>query len=535
MGVASPVKTLLVAHLQATWNRSIKEMAKTGNLVLTIALAVLVCFAVIPAVAGGIALGYTLTKFLSSSLSPFFLSGVLIFLALLGGAGGGIFGGSRVLEWESTRVFPLKHRSLFVAELVAGLGDPLPLITAMLSGALLLGAALAKPFLLPLLLFMWVGTVVSQLCFLHLLGSLTARLVKRLQVGLMFLGVIFYLSTLLTPLAKSPNSLPEKAYASKDVTIETILRIGKRVRTMMKPLPPVQAALGLGDADKGRWDMALGRQLYPLGFLAMLLSLTAWVLKRDADPQHFRVQSKGKERLWSFGSPLGGVARLHWQTLISSPIGKVGMLTPLFLIVLIHGPFSRIKGLQYWSLPVAFIFLVMSNAKLQLNQFAMDGSGVKALFLLPLRARDLLQGKLWGLALFQSVQAVILLLLLSLGGNLSPLRVLAALCLAAILFLVQTGLGHWTSVWMPRPMSRDSLRNTNQSFAVILIGLACSCLGASCFGGIFYLCAWLAPAMLLPVMVLLLGSIIVLYYRVILPVTARYLDQQREVVVKALS
>ncbi len=532
MAVSSPIKALLTAHMQVSWNRSKKELGKTASFVLWLTFAVLACFVLLPILGGGILLGYFVGVHLAGPHAALGLSGVLVFIALLGGAVGGIFGGSRVLAWESTRVFPLSLRNLFLAELIAGLGDPLPLITATLAAALLLGVGVAQPRTLPFLPLIWAGTVASQLCLQHLAGSLSARLVKRLQVGLILLGIAVCFSTTVI----TPEKLAAFRYNKTARQAETLHRIEARADQVLVALPPSQALLGLSDAVHGRWGMALGRQVYPVVFLALLLLLAAHVLKRDTDPQRFVVNAKGKgvERLWRFSSPVWGVARLHWHTIISSHLGKFGFLVPLLTIVLINGPLASIKGTHAWSLPAAVAFLALTGTHLQLNQFGLDGSGVKALFLLPLRAQDLLQGKFWGLAMFHGVQVVLLLILLVLYESLTLLNSLAALCLGACLFVVQTSLGHWTSSWMPRPLPRNSLKNTNQSPAVAWIGMAVTSLSTLCFGGVYMMCLWLLPAVLFPVMMLLLGACLLLYRRMVLPACAHYLDRRREFIVQAL-
>lgn len=136
--------------------------------------------------------------------------------------------------------------------------------------------------------------------------------------------------------------------------------------------------------------------------------------------------------------------------------------------------------------------------------------------------------------IYMALQALLLLILLSLAGRLGLLQALSGLCLSGCLFLLQVGLGHWTSAWMPRKMPRDSLKNTNQAQPVIWLGMAATSTGTSIFGGAYLLTAWLWPHFLLPVMALLLALLFLLYKRVILPATARYLDQRREELVQAL-
>ena len=524
-----PVRTLLEAHLQAGWNRSRRELGKSGRAAFLIVTVVVFLTGALPALCMSLVGGYFLGRGLPSEVCVRILGGILAFLALMGGLVGGLFGSTRVLGWESTRTFPLKLRSLFTAELIAGLGDLLPLSIAFLTACLLLGAAVARPLLLLLLPLPWLGTVGGLLCIQYLAGSLAARVAKHLRLALLLLGFLVWVSSTLLPtriahLQKGQGPLPVVVVQG----VEHLLKVLDR-------LPSTQCVQGLGEALAGHWASALGRQAYAAAVLALLLLGAASTLKRDSDPQTLRPVAKGsREKLWSFATPVQGLARLQWQAITSSHLGKFQFLIPLMVLVLLKGPFSMAKGATIFSVPTAFGYLAMAGMQTQLNQFGLDGPGIKALLLLPLRSRDLLVGKALGLLAVLAMQALFLLVLLALFGQLGPVQALAGLCLAGCMFLLQVSLGHWTSVWMPRPMPRDSLKNANQAQPVIWLGFAALFVGTVVFGGSYLLTAWLAPRLLLPVMLLLLGAVLIVYKHFILPAAARYLDGRREVLLQAL-
>ncbi len=523
-----PVRTLLIAHLQAGWNRSRKELGKTGRTAYVVTLTALGLFVAAPTVFGSLVGGYFLGRGLPDPAFLRGIGGILAGLALMGGITGGLFGGTRTLGWESTRLFPLRLRSLFLAELMAGMGDLLPLSVGLITACLLLGMGVAKPLLFVFLPLPWLGTMAALLCIQYLVGSLTARIAKHLRLAFAVLGFLLWVSTTLLPATSSRLGGPSAHPMQMKVGFQYMVRV-------VEVLPSTQCFRGLGEILNGHWGQALGRQAYPLAVLALLLLGAAATLRRDSDPQTFRAVPKGSsERLWSFSEPVYGIARLQWQAIISSHLGKFQLLVPLMVLVLIKGPFAASRGAAVWSLPMAFAYLSMAGMQTQLNQFGLDGSGVKALLLLPLRSRDLLVGKALGLLAFLGLQVTLLLILLGIVGNLGPLQAMAGVCLSGCLFLVLVSLGHWTSVWLPRPMPRDSLKNNNMAQPVIWLGMAAMLAGTLLFGGIYLLTAWLAPLLLLPVMALLLGLLFLIYSRVILPPAARYLDGRREALVQAL-
>ncbi len=155
----SPVRALLTAHLQATWNQSARELGRQGVWVLVLLVGILGCFAAGPLVVGLGSLGWVVGHGLGRPVMIAVLGGFLAGVSLGGGLLGGILGSARQLSWETTRGFPLRLPALFLAELVAGLGDLWPLTFAVAAGSFLAGLALAVPAALPLLPLLLLETV----------------------------------------------------------------------------------------------------------------------------------------------------------------------------------------------------------------------------------------------------------------------------------------------------------------------------------------------------------------------------------------
>jgi hypothetical protein len=523
------VRALLAAHLQATVNRSRKELGKVGATLMAVLIGSFAILALVPLVLGSGVVGWVVGGALDQPKGVYILGGLLTALSAGGGILGGVLGGTRTLSWESYRVFPLRFRSLFAGELLAGLGDSLPLVLSCAMTALLLGIAVAHPRLLPLVVALALASTLVLLLLQLLVGFLAAALVKRLQVALLLLGVITWTASVLS------LKLPGAMAGTGGAQVDRLKLLGRALLRALDTLPTTQAAYALSVALKGAWGSALLRSIYPLAGALALLALTAWAMSREASTAtgNSRVQGPARERLWTFHSPVEGLARLQWRTLLTSHVGKFGFLIPLMTVVLLKGPLGHAKHQEVWGLPAAFLYLGLTVAQLQFNQFGLDGHGVKALLLLPVPARHLLAGKCLGLAVYQGAQALLLALLLSLVGKWTPLAMLGVLLLSACVFLAQAGLGHWTSAWLPRPMPRDSLKNSNVALPVMLVGMAASSTFAALFGGTYALLAWLAPAWLVPGMGALFG-LTLLAYLGLLPRAAAYLDSRREQVMAAL-
>ena len=526
------VRTLLTAHLQATVNRSRKELGKVGATMLAVLLGLLALLALVPLVGGSGVVGWVVGGVLDQNRGVYVLGGVLTGLSAGAGVIAGALGGTRTLNWESYRVFPLPFRKLFTGELLAGLGDSMSLVLAVSMTAFLLGIGVAHPALLPWLLLLAAASILVFLLLQLLVGFLASAVVKHLQVGLLLLGIATWAASVLSlqlPSRGAEPTLPGAQLAQWKAIGQAFLRV-------LDILPATQAAKALSEILKGHWGVALLRLVYPLGGVILLLGLTAWAMARDAGPARGvgnRHAGASATRLWSFHSPIEGLARLHWRTLVTSHLGKFGFVIPLMTVVLLRGPLGHTRHQAVWGLPAAFIYLGLAGSQMQFNQFGLDGHGVKALLLLPLPARQLLAGKCWGLAAYQGTQALLLAALLLMVGGWTLWGMVAALLMAGCVFLAQTALGHWTSLWIPRPMPRDSLKNSNQALPVLLLGMAASSLLAGVFGGAYALLAWRAPAWLVPVMALLFG-LMILAYRGLLPMAAAFFDTRREKLLEAL-
>lgn len=533
-----PMRAVLAAHFQATWNRSAREMGRGGRWALVLAIGLIGLLGGLPAMGVSAFGGYLLGSHFEATTTPLIMGAVLAFGAGMVGLVSGILGGTKVLQWESYQLYPIPLRQVFAAELVAGIGDPLPMLAGVSALSLCIGLSVAHPSLLPLALLLWLQAMLWLLLIQHLMGSLAAELMKRMKVALMVFGAAFWLLSMLPAmLARSGanEAGPSVRAVLTPERLAQLKQIGNAVTAMVSTLPSTHAARGLSDALSGHWFAALLHQIAPAVLLGMALVLVGRQMAREAEPQGQEASpaAAGPEKLWGFASPAAGVAKLYWKTLMGSQLGRFGLLMPVMTAVLIRGPFSQLRGQGMWALPGAFAYLALAGSQMQYNQFGLDGHGIKTLLLLPISPRDILLGKLRGLAMYQGLQAGLMLVLLGALLRPAPLEVLAALCLTGCFFFVQMGLGHWTSCWLPRAMPRSSLQSGSMPMPVVFIGMGTALANSLLFGGTYLLCAGGAPRLLLPVMASLL-ALCALGYRHLLPVFESYFEQRREKLLEAL-
>lgn len=530
--VVNPFRALLAAHGQATWNRSARELGRQGAWVLAVVVGIFAALGALGLILGGGALGWLLGGRLDRPVVVTLLGGLLAFAGIGGGLMGGVLGGARELAWEAYRGFPLRLRSLYLAELAAGLADMLPLTLGLAMTGLLLGIGLAAPRALALVPLVLAETLLMLLAVQLLVGGLASALVKRLRLALTGLAILAWLgSTLMSP--GLPRRGGGQARTLQAPLVERLQPLGRGAARVLEALPTQSAARSLALAREGRWGAALALHLYPLALLALVMVLGARIMAREASGAAAAPRTRGPDRLWSFRHPAEGLGRLHFQTIMRSHLGRFAFLMPLMTVVLLKGPFAQFRTNPLWTVPAAFAYLSLVANNFVFNQFGLDRHGVKGLLLLPVRPEDLLKGKLLGLAAHQGLQALTLAGLLLAIDHPGPIPLLGGILLMGCIFLAQTSVGQWTSTWAPRPMAMDSIKNNNLPFALGLLSMGTSAFWAGTFGGAYALLAWASPRLLVPGMALLFGLVLTAHL-LLLPAAAQALDRRREKLVEAL-
>ncbi len=533
----SPTRALLISHFQAGWNRAIREMGRNGAVGMVIAAVSIGFFALFPMTAGLGFAGFALGRHLEAPWAPAALGAIFTAMAFGGGLLGGILGGAKTLDWERLRGFPLRRGQIFAAELVAGLGDLLALMFTVAMASLALGLAIAVPTRVLFVLILLLASLLTLLAIQLLVGGLATALLRHLKTALfVVLGLAWIASVALGSFGqKSPRRSVKEAPAS--ARIETVDEAKARalvlkLQTAARALPATQSAIGLQEPNLLRASLRQLPMLILAGLLAWLAARLLW--RETVQEAQSLVLSAAQAKLWTFSRPAYGLARLQWRTLMGSMIGRFAFLIPVIAVVLIKGPMARAGGTAVWAVPGAFVYLAFGAAQLLFNMFGLDQGAVKGLLLLPIAPKELLLGKSLGYGLFMGLQGALLGLLLAIfGGPGIAARIPAGLCLFAACALAMGAVGLWSSIAMPRPLSRKKLGSGGMPLPMILLSMGTSLGCAGLFGGLFALLAWAAPAWLLPGMALS-ALVMVAVFRAGLEVAAAYLGTHRERLVERL-
>lgn len=517
MAVASPLRAVLTAHLQSSQNRLVRQLGVNGVAMLLVAIGLITTTVIVP-----IVFGLTTAAFFLAD-SAFDADGrpelmhviglILTAVSVGGGLIGGIAGGAKQLAWEQYKGFPLRPVTLFAAEVLSGLGDAITLVQTTTLVGICAATAVAAPRMAPVMIFLAGQSVVLLLCIQLLVGSLAERLVKRLRLVLAAtIGLAFLMSQLLaTRTMKAPEA-----------TAGGLRTLGDRVVSFASYLPASQS---LRAGALGEWRGHVSGVLLLVG----VVLAAYFVLMRERETLTHDTGGAA-EKLWSHARPVLAIARLQLETLMGSHLGKFAFAMPLITIVLIRGPFSELAGTGRYLVPGAFIYISLAANGLGFNQFGLDGHGVKALFLLPIPERTILEGKQLGFAVWQTGQALFLAALLLLVQKPKLDELAAGLMLFVCYFFVQGVIGQRTSIWLPRRMQRNSMKSSQIPIPVVLISLATTLTSGATFGGVWWWLSTVARPFLFPGMAALAGLAYV-FSRPLLVWNAGFLARHRERIV----
>jgi hypothetical protein len=467
----STVRALLAARCQLELNRLQRELGGAGVATFAAVIFLLLAACTPPAI-GAWAVGRDAALRLAAG-GPHGGGAVLlgrlhalawIAFALLGGLLGG-----EVRIPGGLRVFPLPAWRLYAAELATSVAAPVPVLTVACLLGLSAGVAAARPALALFALLLAAEGLLWMLVGQRWIAGLRRLFSQRLVWSAIALAAA----------AASWAALAERGQAL------SVARAAGRGLALLLDLVPTSAGWrGLAAFADGRaWAGALA-QLAALATTALLLLAAVWTrrfepLSEDAG----RSRRRREPRLWSFRRPAGGVARLLVIGVTHSRAGRTLLLMPAFLAAcsavvtttvlsaneklppLIGGHLLDLLQLPWAGLLPPLVVVLSSD--LWLNQFGWDGPGVKTLLGLPISPRELLLGKMLGLAGLTLLQLSLLAPALAAAAWRTPLDLVWGLAAGVFALVALGALGHLVSAGLPRPADQGA---TAQGLTVMILG-----------------------------------------------------------------
>jgi hypothetical protein len=449
----SPLRALLAAQAQSTWNRLQRE-AGEASVVAAGLVALVAAIATAPPVYACFAVGRSFGRALAAGESVVAALTAFQALILAGAVVSGLLEQRMAFSMAGFRVYPIPRLTLLAAELAAGLLNLVPLLGSLCSLSLATGLSVGAPLGTPLFFLVAVQQLLWIALLQHATGMAT-RLVASSRLAMAALTAAAIALVLRLALAMD-QGLPE-----------AVGGLVRSVTAALQVLPFSQAYRGAEDVLRGHVAAGAARQIVMLAASALLFAIVA--------AAHFAAGvgrgARGRriERPWARGGPVRSLARVFEGQVLASRDGHVAVYMPLVVSVcaaLSVVAASEIQGraaadkvpwllgaAELWAgLPLVGLFLAIlpTMDDVWLNQFGHDGPGVRGLLLLPLRPEQVLLGRTLGMARVQALKGAIAIGPLLVECRPAPSEIAWGLAAAGTVFLVVSACGHLVSARLPR-------------------------------------------------------------------------------------
>ncbi len=456
--MALKVSTALVrAHYRSSWNRILRGAGFGGE------IATWVMFACLPLIMIGpgllaMQIGLDFGTELAESGSPEVLRVwndlqfiLTVAFALIAG-----FQLSPVFSFARFGRYPVTPMNLLLAELPAGLFEPIPLLGVI--GIIITNAALASRM-----------HDAAPLIVLLALDGLVAML-----------GLMFIVSALWAVIRR--HRLLPAAIALAGVGTAVVLRAGAlnldRASSFAQSIPLGRGYAGLialrsGELTGGLFDIAVAT-----AYSAVLFVIAAHLHQRRLMSEAEEGNAKqSRDQPLAFATVSSSVARLSLKQLIANTGFRVHLAGPLLLSgsvaalvwtgrrmlaagkepdVVVAAVLRSVEPVPWFALLALLVFVF--DAEIWMNQFGLDRKGLVTMFSLPIDSRDILVGKLRALFIFVLVQTTLGAIPLLFLRFPRAREIVIALLVFGVEFLVTWVVGMVVSIRFPHAIDGEAGR-----------------------------------------------------------------------------
>jgi ABC-2 type transport system permease protein len=387
------------------------------------------------------------------------------------------------VESASLLRFPLSYRSYFLIRLVYGSLNPATVVACLWLLGIEVGAAIARPRLLPwttlvLLTFALVNLILARMLFAWLERWLAQRRTREIMGILFFLFILSF--QLIGPMIA--------AYEHRSVPETRIM--GQRLSHAQQPLPPGLAAAAIARAAQGQ--PGLSASILPCLLLGCYGVAFLWLLnfrlraeyrgENLSESTRRKAVTNGLPEVrpgWSLPGLPGPVVAVFEKEL--RYLGRSGpmlftLIVPLFMLAVFRssgkneGLFAHAPGLTF-PLGAAYSLLLLTN--LSYNNFGADGGGTQFFFASPVRFRQIMLGKNLAHTAIFAVEVLLVWLGTSLLYRPPSIGVTLA-TLGGILFVLPIDLaaGNLFSIYSPSQVEAGVFGRQRASLTTVLASFA---------------------------------------------------------------
>jgi len=447
-------------------------------------------------------------------------------------------------EFRSMLRFPLNLTAFYIIGLAYGLADFSSLASVCWLTSMTLGAAVAKPSVLPAMLMVVGLFLLLNVTLERVIGSWLERLLSRRRTRELFVALILL----------------------SMVSLNLINPIVNRYGALLKPLalrvipyfswfPPSLAGRAIAGALQAHFaELVLGSA--GLLLYAAVFSVFLWrrcsaqyrgeELSETAAPARVAARRVAKaedvpDRLSALSPQVAAVVRKEFRYLMRNNFSFFTLIMPPMLVLIFSSMFTgkhptsehQISSEMFFPGMMAYLILILMGPAY--NCFAFEGRGIQTYFMVPLRFREVFLGKNLMLLSVLAVEIGVSLVMLAWWLGLPSLPVFVA-TLAAMVFAVvgQLSLANWSSLTFPRKLEFGQMRGQRQSGMAVLTAFAAQIVFGGVSAVVLFSGRWTGNPWLPAEAFALLAAAAVGGYFASLDALSRMAEEKRETLIEAL-
>ena len=449
-------------------------------------------------------------------------------------------------EFRTLLRFPLSLRAFYVIGLAYGLSDFAAVASCCWLIAMIIGASVANPSVLPAMLLISALFLLMNITLERMIGSWLERVLARRRSREIFFAVFILFAVSVQFL----NPLLQRYGRSAQPWVKQLL-------PYLSVFPPSLAGQAIaGAAQSNSMDVLLG--VAGISAYALLFSVFLWMrfatqyrgeeLSETAAPVRAVVRPVSRTAGQSDGLRLltpqvAAVLRKEFRYLTRNSFAFFLLIMPPVFVLLFttqfagrHPTATKHAVSTEFFFPGMMAYLILILMAPAYNSFAYDGKGIQTFFTSPLSFREVFLGK-------NLLQAGMLAFELSLSmaafsylvGLPSP-PVLAA-TLAAIVFNVtgQLAIANWSSLCFPRKLNFGQMRGQRQSGMAVLVSFGTQILLGGISAPILFMSRWTGDKWLPTEVFAFLAAAAIAGYSSSLNPLALLAEKKKETLIDALS
>jgi len=449
-------------------------------------------------------------------------------------------------EFRTLLRFPLNLRAFYVIGLAYGLSDFAAVASCCWLIAMIIGASVANPSVLPAMLLISALFLLMNITLERMIGSWLERVLARRRSREIFFAVFILFAVSVQFL----NPLLQRYGRSAQPWVKQLL-------PYLSVFPPSLAGQTItGAAQSNSMDVLLG--VAGISAYALLFSGFLWMrfatqyrgeeLSETAAPVRAVVRPVSRTAGQSDGLRLltpqvAAVLRKEFRYLTRNSFAFFLLIMPPVFVLLFttqfagrHPTATRHAVSTEFFFPGMMAYLILILMAPAYNSFAYDGKGIQTFFTSPLSFREVFLGK-------NLLQAGMLAFELSLSMaafsylvGLPSLPVLAA-TLAAIVFNVtgQLAIANWSSLCFPRKLNFGQMRGQRQSGMAVLVSFGTQILLGGISAPILFMSRWTGDKWLPTEVFAFLAAAAIAGYSSSLNPLALLAEKKKETLIDALS